>query len=152
MNTIAAMGSTSQAFPSQQEAGINRGTEGLDDFLKLFLIKLQYQDPLNPIEDQDFVAQLATFSQLEEARAASSALGAILDHLKARELGTELNLLGHYLSIETEEGQHTGLVEGIRREGNKRFLTVAGQELDMAGIKRVELPAQVGEYLGPEDL
>jgi flagellar basal-body rod modification protein FlgD len=37
-----------------------------DDFLRLLITKLTYQDPLNPASDEDFVAQLAQFSSLEQ--------------------------------------------------------------------------------------
>lgn len=39
---------------------------GKDDFLKLLVTKMMYQDPLNPITDESFVAQLAQFSSLEQ--------------------------------------------------------------------------------------
>lgn len=39
---------------------------GQDDFLKLLVTQLQNQDPMNPIENQDFIAQTAQFTQLEQ--------------------------------------------------------------------------------------
>jgi flagellar basal-body rod modification protein FlgD len=45
---------------------ISSNTLGKDDFLQLMITKMQYQDPLNPMEDADFIAQLAQFSSLEQ--------------------------------------------------------------------------------------
>lgn len=39
---------------------------GQDDFLRLLVTQLQHQDPLNPIENHDFIAQTAQFTQLEQ--------------------------------------------------------------------------------------
>lgn len=48
---------------------------GKDDFLKLLMAQIQHQDPMSPMADHEFVAQLATFSGLEQQMLANDRLG-----------------------------------------------------------------------------
>jgi len=50
----------------QQSAPANKKIMDKDDFLRLLVTKLSNQNPMNPIDDEDFIAQLAQFSTLEQ--------------------------------------------------------------------------------------
>lgn len=50
---------------------------GEDAFLRLLTTQMQYQDPLNPLSNEEFVAQLAQFSSLEELQGISAGLEAL---------------------------------------------------------------------------
>ncbi len=50
---------------------------GRDAFLKLLITQLTHQDPTEPKSDGEFIAQLATFSQLEQLTAMNKTLEAI---------------------------------------------------------------------------
>ena len=49
-----------------RESTRNIGELGKDDFLQLLVTQLRYQDPLNPMEDKEFIAQMAQFTSLEQ--------------------------------------------------------------------------------------
>lgn len=57
---LSETGSSLQSAPRADK------TLGKDDFLELLVAKLSNQDPMNPVQDEDFVAQLAQFSSLEQ--------------------------------------------------------------------------------------
>lgn len=58
--------------PAPQDANTTRqNTIDQEDFIRLFLAQLQFQDPLEPVDNREFLAQLAQFSSLEQSRQTS---------------------------------------------------------------------------------
>src|SRR3954453_14303175 len=81
MPSIPSVNSTPSA-KTQSASGANSAM-GKDQFLKLLVAQLQHQDPMNPMQDSDFMGQMASFSTLEQvsnlanANAMSNAIGLI---------------------------------------------------------------------------
>lgn len=70
------------------------GTMGKDDFMKLLVAQLQAQDPTNPMEAQDFSAQLAQFSSVEQMFNVNSNLENLQKSQAALTNNSALNLMG----------------------------------------------------------
>ncbi len=66
------------------------------DYLKLFMQELTYQDPLKPVDNKEFMAQMAQFSSLQEARTTNDRLLTLL----GMSSGTQsLGLLGKTVKV-----------------------------------------------------
>ena len=68
---------------------------GSDVFLRLLVTQLQSQDPTNPVENEDFVAQLAQFTTLEQATNTNELLNTLIGQNTQRTQFDLVNLLGH---------------------------------------------------------
>jgi flagellar basal-body rod modification protein FlgD len=63
---------TNSTVASADLAGATTKTLDKMAFLKLLTTQLRYQDPMSPMEDKDFIAQLAQFSSLEQMQSLNS--------------------------------------------------------------------------------
>ena len=78
-SNVASTSSSSNAGASGEVAENSTRTKlDYDAFLKLLIAQMQNQDPLEPMNSSDYVAQLATFSQVEQSVEANSRLAELL--------------------------------------------------------------------------
>ena len=98
-----------------------------DAFLTLLVTEMKNQDPTKPMESTDFVAQLATFSNVEQGVQTNAKLDALLT---ASALASAGEVLGR--SIETPDG--AGTVASVRvNDGAVHAVLADGSQLALAG-------------------
>jgi flagellar basal-body rod modification protein FlgD len=135
MTPIPPLSTTSPASSSQDAQGAN-AMLGKDDFLKLFVAQLTHQDPMNPMQDQDFMGQMASFSTLEQVSNMAAENARIAQSLTS---SGAIGLIGRTVTWEDEDGvAHTGPVESVKTMDGKPSLTVGGTDgVDPSSITQV---------------
>lgn len=75
----------------------NKVTTDKDTFLKLLVAQLQHQDPLNPVEDKEFIAQLAQFTTVEELQNIRTGMDNLNSAYLRQQVVSATGLIGNYV-------------------------------------------------------
>jgi flagellar basal-body rod modification protein FlgD len=136
MSTINTDPNHILTLDEMKPASSSNGELGKDDFLKLFVAQLQHQDPMNPMNDQDMMGQMASFSQLEQITNMAAANQQIATSLSST---SAVGLIGRTVTyVDKDKLSHTGTVEKVTVTDGKPSLTVAGTDgVDPATITQV---------------
>lgn len=124
---------TFSPFLSSQTVRENKTSLGKDDFLKLLLTQMKYQDPLDPVDNTEYIAQMANFSTLEQM----TNIAQEFSHLKS------LQLVGKQVSatvpgLETNEMENiVGKVEKVLIDAGNVSLVVGGRKISIQSVKEV---------------
>lgn len=94
---------------------------GFDALLKIILTQLTYQDPLKPMDNFQFVSQLAQFSQVQQGQTANERLQA-LTAMQATNQAT--GLLGKRVDIAAGSATLSGMVTAIALSGGSPSITI----------------------------
>lgn len=105
---------------------------GKDAFLQLLVTQMKYQDPLNPSSDTEYIAQLATFSQLEQMQN----LGAMTSNSQA------LSLVGKNVIVKTKSesgaiNEVGGKVDFVTMNNGKARLSINGNLYSIDNLESV---------------
>jgi flagellar basal-body rod modification protein FlgD len=100
---------------------------GIQDFLKILVTQLGHQDPLKPMDNQEFVTQLAQFTALQQTQEMNDKLASLLSVQAATQ---SIGLLGKTVDFVTPTGASSGVVSAIGfSAGEPRLSVRAGAAL-----------------------
>jgi flagellar basal-body rod modification protein FlgD len=103
------MTTTIRAGANQKTDAKSKTAVDYDSFLKLLIAQMKNQDPTQPMDSTQYVAQLATFSQVEQTVQSNTKLDQIL---QSSALSQADSVIGR--SITSADGSVTGTVAEVR--------------------------------------
>jgi len=149
VSTARAIG----AAPPEASGSTREVKSTLDqgDFLKLLAVQFQTQDPMKPVEDTAFIAQMAQFSALEQSQAMATDLAGLRTD---QQQATANSYLGHYVTLDDGEGGTvSGEVAGVESASDGPRLVIGDYTYPLSAVLLVEPaivspPAAVPENSG----
>ena len=123
-----------QADPEKHgvEVGQAGGEMGKDQFMQLLVVQMQNQDPLDPVDNKEMIAQLAQFSALEQMQNLNSRFEAFQESISG---AVAASLIGREVMVKDPEGFFHGLVEGLSVDGDQIKVALSnGMEFDLSAI------------------
>ncbi|HWI62411.1 MAG TPA: flagellar hook capping FlgD N-terminal domain-containing protein [Symbiobacteriaceae bacterium] len=131
----------SSTAKTEQPTREHKTTLGKDDFLKLLITQMQHQDPLKPMEDKEYIAQLAQFSSLEQ----------MMNVGLASNLNYGMSTLGKVVTATDADGTPvTGLATSVRVVDGKPLVKVQIKqdkfaEVELSKVTQVDVVEYRGE-------
>ncbi|MGM9486035.1 flagellar hook assembly protein FlgD [Ideonella sp. YS5] len=124
MSSIGAIGASTTS--STQSSNIS-----MQDFLNILLTQLTYQDPLKPMDNQEFMAQLAQFTTLGQTQELSGKIDSLVSTQASMQA---IGLIGRTVQFTTSEGTQTGTVASLSWAGTTPELSVNVSGITIGGI------------------
>lgn len=122
---------------------------GKDAFLKLLITQLQHQDPTNPMDDREFISQMAQFSSLEQMQNMTKTMESLLASQQQTQMMSYATFIGkeikwHEITEEKDDkgnpviNEGTGVIESLKFvDGSVVFLLADGKEITPGNISGV---------------
>jgi len=101
--------------------GLRGNSLGQEDFMKILLTQLTYQDPLKPMDNQQFMAQMAQFTSLEQTQQLNQKMATLISNQAALQ---SVGLIGRTVDIDTGGSSLTGTVASLSLSGDSPSITV----------------------------
>ncbi|MDR1514096.1 MAG: flagellar hook assembly protein FlgD [Synergistaceae bacterium] len=119
----------------------NKGDSlGKEDFLKLLVTQLTHQDPTNPMNDTEFVTQLATYSGLEQQMTMNKNLETLIEANTATTAASAVSLIGTVVGYLGEDG--------TLKAGQVSFLDIVDGKVNLYLTDGTYIPFSSVEQIG----
>jgi len=147
--------STTNVWPNYSTTNVQKAaaktsgdTLGKDQFLSILVAQLRNQDPMQPMQDKEFIAQMAQFTSVEQLMNMSNELA-----LLRQNIGTASSLIGKTITWSEVDsyGQTTyynGVVDSIVSDNGKLYATVGTVGIDFDTIVSISETAPGGGSSG----
>ncbi|MEH7155090.1 flagellar hook assembly protein FlgD [Neobacillus drentensis] len=109
---------------------------GKDDFLRILTTQLAHQDPSSPLQDKDFIAQMATFSSLEQM----TNLNKSFDKFAGSQMSQYAAVIGKGVSWTPDGATNpvTGVVTGVANQDGNFFYIIGNEKVPMEEISEIK--------------
>ncbi|KTT75535.1 flagellar hook assembly protein FlgD [Sphingomonas endophytica] len=145
-DAIYAAAGVAQAQPkTNATATTGKSTLGQKDFVRLMTAQLQYQDPFNPQDNTQMVAQMATFSQVAGISEMSSTLAGIANRLGTTTSSEAMSFVGRTVLTEGKtayERTSGGIMGGVELANSATDVSVTITDKNGLTVKDIQLGKQ----------
>lgn len=123
---------------SSAASALQGNSMGMEDFMKILLTQLTYQDPLKPMDNQEFMAQMAQFTSLEQTQQLNEKMTQLVANQAALQ---SVGLIGRTVDLAVANGATlTGTVSALSLSGESpelRVTTSSGAEISGISLSQV---------------
>ncbi len=137
-STSSAANAAAATSTTAGTTGNAASTLGQADFLKLLTVQLQQQDPMKPMDDSAFIAQMAQFSSLQQMTTLNTGMQNLRNDAQ---LGSATNLIGAQVTVATSNNSKvSGVVSGVSQTSTGAEVTINGISYPYTSITKVTVP------------
>ena len=161
-DTINSMKTQTNATNFEKNKTMGNDTVNQDVFLQLMITQLQNQDPLDPMDNSEFLSQQAMFSQVTTMQEMNDSLNkygeALLNMnssmLSSTTLSQAMNIVGKEVTAvdpDNKDATISGVVESVKVTDEGVLFTVGGKEININDVKTINNASVKSEVSNEED-
>lgn len=129
------LNSTSNSAANSSSSLTPQDSLGKQEFLRILTLQLRNQDPMNPMQDRDFITQMAQLSTLEATNGLSGQVQAMV---AVQQQTQALQMVGRDVEYTSESGATvSGKVAGVRVDSLPPLLVIGEKEVPVTAVTKV---------------